>query len=70
MAGKGQALRHQPSLGVGESGGEVHVVLEDPGIGGPGDGHRHLVGDGKDGVLEQLERDRILNLGHARASLP
>ena len=59
VPGQGQPLRHQPAVGVGEGGGEIHVVPQHAGIGGAADGQRHLVGDGEHGVLEQLEGDGI-----------
>ena len=60
-----QALRGEPAVAVGEAGRVVHVVLQHRRVGGPEDGQRHLVGDREDGVLEQLERDRVGFGGHA-----
>ena len=60
----GQALCDHPAVRVRERRREVHVVAQDPRIGGPADGHRHLVRDGEDGVLEQLELDRVVDVLH------
>jgi hypothetical protein len=52
-------LRHQVAFGVGEPGRIVHIVLEHARIGRAKHGERHLVRDRENGVLEQLEFDRI-----------
>ena len=63
---QGQPLRDQPALPVAEGGRVVHVVLEHRGIGRAVDRQRHLVGDGEQRVLEQLEGDGIVAaVGHA-----
>ena len=56
---QGEALGDDAAPGVGDRGREVHVVAQHPGIGGAAYGHRHLVGGGEQGVLEELEVDRI-----------
>ena len=61
VAGQRQPLRDKAAVGVGERRREVHVVAQHAGIGCPADGHRHLVGDGEDGVPEQLEGDRVVH---------
>ena len=66
MARQGQALGREPAVGVGEARRIVHVVLEHARIGRPEHGKRHLVGDREDRVLEQLERDRVVDLRHLR----
>src|SRR5262245_35607551 len=58
-----KTLRREAALAIGEACGIVHVVLEHRRVGGAEDGERHLVGDGKDCVLEQLKRDWIWS-GH------
>ena len=68
MAGDGQSLGHQPAVGRGKRGGVVHVGLEHTGIGRAKDGQGHLVGDGEDRVLEQLERDGVVDLVHGHSS--
>ena len=70
MPGQGEALRDELAVGVGERGGIIHVVLEHARIGGAEDGQRHLVGDGEDRVLEQLEGDGIEVVGHEYLSFP
>src|SRR5712691_10694756 len=59
VAGQRESLRHQLAFGIREPGRVVHVVLQHAGIGGAEDRERHLVRDREDGVLEQLEFDRI-----------
>ena len=44
---------------VGHGGGKVHVVPQHTGVGGAAHGHRHLVRGREQGVLEQLEIDRV-----------
>ena len=53
------ALRDGAAVGVAERRRVVHVVLEHAGIGGPQDRQGHLVRDGQQRVLEQLEPDGI-----------
>ena len=60
-----QPLRRQLAVGVGKARRVVHVVLQHARVGGPEDGERHLVGDREDGVLEELEGDRVRFGGHA-----
>src|SRR5439155_21559504 len=69
VAGQGQALRHRPALGVAEGRRVVHVVLEDARVRGAQDGESHLVGDGQQRVLEQLEADGIGEPGGHRSDL-
>jgi hypothetical protein len=57
---QGQALRDQPPVAISERRRVVHVVLQNPRIGGPRDGQSHVVGDRQDGVLKEFERDRIV----------
>ena len=59
-----QALSGQPAVAVGEGGRVVHVVLQHGRIGRAEHRQRHLVGDREDGVLEQLERNRIRSGSH------
>ena len=68
VAGDGQSLGHQPAVGGGKCGGVVHVGLEHAGVGGAKDGQGHLVGDGEDRALEQLERDGVVDLVHGGSS--
>src|SRR5258708_1531059 len=65
LAAQGQALRGELAIGVGEPGRVVHVVLEHARISRAEHRQRHLVGDGKNRVLEQLERNRIVNFSHS-----
>src|SRR5258708_21280550 len=69
MSRQCQALRGELAVGVGKPGRVVHVVLEHARIGGAEHGQRHLVGDRKNRVLEQLERNRIVNFSHSLKSL-
>src|SRR5205814_2238814 len=62
VARKREALRDQIALGVGEPGRVIHVVLEHARIGGAEHGERHIVGDGENGVLEELEGNRVHGL--------
>ena len=63
-----QALRGELAVGVGKARRVVHVVLQHARVGGPEDRERHLVGDREDGVLEELEGDRVGFGGHALSS--
>ncbi len=67
MPGQGQALGRELAVGIGEARRIIHVVLEHAGIGRPEDRERHLVGDRENGVLEELQRDRI---GHRHFCIP
>ena len=69
VAGQGQSLRHRPALRVAEGRRVVHVVLEHAGVRGPQDSEGHLVGDGQQRVLEQLEADGIGEPGGHRSDL-
>jgi hypothetical protein len=63
MARQSEPLGNQAAVAVGERRGEIHVVLEDTGIGGAHDGQSHFIGNGGDGALEEFELDRILRHG-------
>jgi hypothetical protein len=63
MARQSEPLGNQATVAIGESGREIHVVLEDTRIGGAHDGQRHFIGNGGDGALEEFEFDRILRHG-------
>ena len=69
VAGQGQPLGHRPALAVAEGRRVVHVVLEHAGVRRAQDRQRHLVGDGEQGVLEQLERDGVTRRAVMRARL-
>ena len=55
----GQALRHQPAVGVGERRRKIHVISKDTGICGSTNGHGHLIRNGKQRVLKQLQGNWI-----------
>ena len=69
MAGERQPLRDQLAVGVGQRGREVHIVLQHAGVGGTHDGQGHLIGDGKNRILEQLEGNRVCDFRHPYVSL-
>ena len=59
MAGQCQPLRRQLPRAVEHRGRIIHIVLQHAGIGRAKDCQRHLVGDGKERILEQLEFDGV-----------
>ena len=52
-------LGHQPPLPIADAGGEVHGVLGDVGAGGADHRDGHLVGHRQQGVIDDLQRERI-----------
>ena len=54
-----RCVRHQPRLVVEDRAGEVQPLLDVHGIGGVLECHAHLLGDGHEEVVENLEKDRI-----------
>ena len=65
-----EPLRDEPTLGIGEPGRVIRVVLEHARIGRAEHGQRHLVGDPEQRILEQLEFDRIADHRRSFAAGP
>ena len=71
VKGDGEAHGDGLAVAVGESGGEVHGVLDDAGVGGAEDGEGHLVDKGVEGVSDDLEGDGFYVSGqHGVSFLP
>ena len=57
--GSADALGEGEPFGVEQRGGEVERVAHDPRVRGAHQGERHVVGDGVEAALDQLELERI-----------
>src|SRR5262245_42137956 len=65
-----QALRDHLAVGVTQRGRKIHDVLDHPGVSRPHDDQRHLVDDRAEGVLDQLEGDRVEGVSRHECLLP
>ena len=67
MHGRGQPLRQRLAAVVEDGRGEVHGVADDAGIGRAHEVERHVVGDGVEAALEDLEQEGIDVAAHGAA---
>ena len=69
MHGRGEPLRQRLAAVVEDGGGEIHGVADDAGIGRAHEVERHVVGDGVEAALQNLEQEGIDVAAHGAAHM-